>query len=390
MKIILITSRVPYTLEKGDKLRIYHHLKELSKNNEIHLFAFDFEKKGDKNLESLQKICKTITIIKHSNIKKYFNVIIAFFKGLPLQVGFFYSNKTKKLFLKKISEIQPDHIYTHLIRTSEYVKNVNISKTLDLADAISLNLQRSSKKVSFFKKIIYEIEAKRAKKYENYIFDKFDNKLLVSESDRKFIPHENRNEIFIIPMGVNFNQFQPKISVKDIDILFSGNMKYFPNIDGALFLIEEILPLLLLKKKDIKIMIAGTNPPNKIMKYASNNIIVTGWVKDIAECYNRAKISVAPMRVGTGLQNKILEAMAMKLPCITTELSNRSLNAENNQEIIIANDKNEIADAVLNLLNNNELYEKIANNAYAFVRKNFIWEEIGKYLNEIIQNTKKK
>ena len=130
-------------------------------------------------------------------------------------------------------------------------------------------------------------------------------------------------------------------------------------------------------------------PDKKVLQLASENVEVTGWVKDITTYYAAAKIFVAPMQIGTGLQNKLLEAMAMKLPCVTSQLANNALGAEHQNSILIGNQPEEYYEHIISLLENKNLYNDIATSGYDFVKKNYTWEGTKQKLNELIINTKK-
>ncbi|MGI6719163.1 MAG: glycosyltransferase [Bacteroidales bacterium] len=385
MKIVVLLPRVPYPTIKGDKLRSYNFIRELSKNHEIHLFAIDEEKTKAEHIDHLRQFCASIYVAPISKFTIFINVLKAFFKGLPFQVGFYYSKPVHKKFNNYLNEVKPDRIFCQLIRVAEYVKDINdIKKTIDIQDTMSVNVLRNSTSSNWLKKHILKLESKRLVKYENKIFDYFENKIIISKPDRSLYPHANKDDIIIIPNGVNNNYFKPLNIEKEIDVVFTGNMGYLPNIDGSLFLIQDILPILKSKKPNIKIMIAGANPPIKLKNLASDNVIITGWVQDIRNCYAKSKVFIAPMRIGTGLQNKLLEAMAMKLPCITTPTANNSLGATYNESILIGKTKEELAKNILTLLDNKEKADEIANNGYKFVINNYNWETNGKKLEEII------
>jgi glycosyltransferase involved in cell wall biosynthesis len=135
-------------------------------------------------------------------------------------------------------------------------------------------------------------------------------------------------------------------------------------------------------------MLAGASPDRKVLSLKSERVTVTGWMDDIRDAYAASKIFIAPMRIGTGLQNKLLEAMSMKLPSITTPLANDALKAKDGEEILIGETSKELAKKIILLLNNNNDYERIANNGYRFVKSNYSWEEATEKLNQIIHNTK--
>jgi glycosyltransferase involved in cell wall biosynthesis len=161
-------------------------------------------------------------------------------------------------------------------------------------------------------------------------------------------------------------------------------MSYPPNVDAAQFLINEILPLVKKRISDVKIQIAGANPSIMVRQLNSSNVTVTGWVDDLRNCYANSRVFVAPMRIGTGLQNKLLEAMAMGIPCVSTVLCNSALHAKSDEEILLGNTADEIADCIVKLLLYSKLREDISNNALAFVKNNFNWEINIKQLNNLI------
>ena len=112
-------------------------------------------------------------------------------------------------------------------------------------------------------------------------------------------------------------------------------MSYPPNVNAVMYIAKEIFPLLLKHKPDIKLLIAGATPTNAVKSLANANIHVSGWMDDIRDAYNESSIFLAPLQIGTGLQNKLLEAMSMELPCITSALANNALKACDGEEILI-------------------------------------------------------
>jgi len=148
----------------------------------------------------------------------------------------------------------------------------------------------------------------------------------------------------------------------------------------------KILPFVLKRKPDITLLIAGASPHLRVSVLKSSNVDVTGWVSDMRECYAAARIFIAPMQLGTGLQNKLLEAMAMQVPCITSPLANLALQAKENEEILIANTPEEYADHILMLLNNPARSKEIAMNGYNYVLRNYSWERETAKIEELIQH----
>ncbi|MBI5218655.1 MAG: glycosyltransferase [Bacteroidia bacterium] len=389
MKILVILPRVPYPLEKGDKLRAFNQIKYLSKNHLVHLYAINDTKLHKDAIRVLGSFCYSVTLFNISKISIIINVIKAYFTGKPLQVGYFYNKKAHRQILEVIEKNKPDHIYCQLVRVAEYVKDLKIPKTLDYQDAFSKGVERRITNAPFYKKLIFQIEFKRLQKYEQYIFPYFDNKTIISEQDREHIQHPEKNNISIITNGVDTDYFKPFDAKKIYDLVFTGNMNYPPNIDGAEFLAKNVLPLLLKKYPFIKLLIAGASPSARVLALKSENVIVSGWVDDMRKCYAESRIFIAPMHLGIGLQNKLLEAMAMQIPCITSDLANNALKAEDNKEILIGKNPEDYVRHISYLTENPEKAQELAMNGYAFVIKKYNWDINNSVLEQIIIHTPK-
>jgi len=369
MKIFVLLSRVPYPLEKGDKLRAFNQIKELAKSNTIILCALNPDSNLDKQkaFSELQPYCHSINFLDLPIQKRLWNMGKAFFASVPIQSGYFYNNAAAKEINRLIKTYNPEHIYCQFIRTTEYVKHINIKKTLDYQDVLSHGLKRRMKNTSFFKKPFFKMEYKRVLNYENKVFDIFDNKTIISIPDKNLIPHINKEEIHVIPNGVDHAFFKPLNRKKTVDVVFTGNMAYPPNVDAAEYLIKHIMPIVWKKRPSTTVLLAGASPVKKVLSLQSKLVKVSGWMDDIRDSYSSAQIFIAPMRIGTGLQNKLLEAMSMKIPSITTPLANDALQAKNGKEILIGANANELASHIIVLLNNQTLYETIAQSGYNFV-----------------------
>jgi len=390
MRIFVLLSRIPYPLEKGDKLRAFHQVKVLSEKHEIILCALNPLPKIDKQkaFEQLQPFCRSINFIDLPASGRAANILKAYFSGLPLQSGYFFSRRANRKIKALIAEYNPDHLFAQLSRTARYLMDVPIKKTLDYQDAFSYGLKRRADKSGWPMTAVFRLEHKRMQAFEKEIFDKFDNKIIISEQDRRFIPHADNKTITVVRNGVDMDFFHPLSRKKTREIVFTGNMNYPPNVDAARFLAKEIMPLVWQKKPDALLLLAGASPHAKVRNLENARIKVSGWLDDIREAYAGSRVFIAPMRMGTGLQNKLLEAMAMKIPCVTTPLANAALKAKEKKEILTGNSAKELADALLFLLENDEARQKMAIHAFAFVKKNYHWQQATLPLVELIEKSK--
>ena len=386
MKILFITPRIPYPINKGDKLRAYHFLRLLKKESEIILFSLDYENTViDHKL--LEEICDQFFFEKISILRILFNLFIAPFRKIPFQVSFFYSPRIKIKLNKIIEEYKPDIMVTQLIRTAEYiVDNSTIPKILDYIDAISEGLKRRKEESNIFVKFFLNIEYKRVKNYEKEIAKNFDKKIIITEHEKQYLPVENKDTIYVIPNGVDSEYFKPSIVEKEYDLLFIGNLEYIPNILAAKFITNEILPMLKIKYPHLKVLIAGANPSKKVLSLSSPNVKILGWVDDIREYYSKSKIFIAPLFIGTGLQNKLLEAMSMEMPSIVSDLVQNGICASKDNSIKIARSSMEFVTEITFLLSNPDIARDIGKKAREFVIKYYNWNIVEQKLKNIILN----
>jgi sugar transferase (PEP-CTERM/EpsH1 system associated) len=382
-----LLSRVPYPLDKGDKLRAYHQLKALSKRHEIYLFALNDVSLNKNAVNILASFCEEVHIFQLSKASIAWNLLCFFFSKRPFQCGYFYNKRAKKKIDALLKTINPDHIYAQLIRTAEYVKHQTINKTIDYQDVFSKGIFRIMEQSPAWKRFFYNMEYKRVKRYEKEIFNYFDNKTIITEVDRSLIKHPENDKIIVIPNGVDTDFFCPIVCEKQFDLIFTGNMSYTPNVQAAEYLVEMILPQLLKKYPNIRIVLCGTTPSFKVNALQGKHVVVTGWVEDIRLYYAQSRVFIAPMLLGTGLQNKLLEAMAMKIPCITSPLASKPLDIVSQKEILICNSVLGYVDAIDMLFSQPELYNTIASNGYEFVKKNYNWNTTCEILENLIVNT---
>jgi glycosyltransferase involved in cell wall biosynthesis len=157
-------------------------------------------------------------------------------------------------------------------------------------------------------------------------------------------------------------------------------MSYLPNVESVKYTVNEIMPLL---PEHFKFLISGTDPSSTVKSLASEKITITGRVNDIRLSYLKGKVFIVSMWSGTGQQNKILEALALGIPCVTTKAVNDSIGAQTDKEILLAETRDEFVQHILQLTSNQALYQMIATNGKQFVRENYSWKQKGEILNSI-------
>lgn len=378
-KIAVILSRFPYPLEKGDKLRAYYQLKELSKKYEVHLFCLTNEAPSEKLLAKLS-FCQSIEYFVLNKWGQRFSLLKNFFFKTPFQVAYFYNRKAKKKWDNFIERNQVDYLYHQLLRTAEYGKDkIKYTKTLDYQDVLSVGMERMAGKQKWPMKWLYKSEAKRLKRYEYRMFNYFEHHTIISEQDKKLIPHPLRDEIIVVPNGISEKFLKPSIQLeKKYDLCFVGNLSYPPNIESCRFIFNEIVK----EMPKLKVLFSGANPVKEIQEMKAPNLELRPWVEDIRVSYLESKILVAPMFISTGMQNKILESMALGVPCITTPMANNAVAANDGSEILLVTKANEFRDKINYLLLNPSVYQEMSENARKWVEERYKWDKTTEILME--------
>ncbi len=388
MKIVVILSRVPFPLEKGDKLRAYHQLKELHKHHEVILCCLSDTVVHPKAEEAIQEIASQFHIFKLRKWRIVINLFFGLFSPKPFQVHYFYQRRIHQEIKKIIESEDPDHIYCQLIRTAEYAKHEhNYAKTLDYQDAFSKGMERREQNSTGLQREIIAMERKRLIAYENIIFEYFELKTIISAEDRRFIYHPERKDIAVITNGIDVDFFNPQYKVeKKYDLVFTGNMSYPPNVETAEFIAKTVLPKLQEFLPGIKVLLAGSSPHKRVQQLSKiPGITVSGWVADIRDAYASGKLFFAPMQIGTGLQNKLLEAMAMEIPCITSDLANRSLKAKSGHDLMVGESCEDYVRDILEILLDIDKQQIIGKAGRQFVKNRFSWKKSVQELEKLME-----
>ncbi len=394
MKILVVLPRFPYPLEKGDKLRAYHQILELSKRHEIHLFAVSHSKVTPEQRAALEPYCKTISVVTPTRFTSWFNILRNYFRSKSLQMGYWDSARARRTVKELVKQIQPDVVYNQMVRTVPFVARLPFPKVMDFQDSLSLNTERRMEQSKGLWRSILHYEFKMLRSTEYNAFKIFDALTIISEVDSEAIPHKKNGEIHLVPNGVDFDYFDPRnVSLPDTQysIVFTGNMSYAPNVDAACFLVKEVMPLVWEYCPYATVLIAGADPKPAVRALASKaqkpeKVTVSGRMPDIREAYVASQVFVAPMRIGSGLQNKLLEAMAMQKPCVTTSLANAALGATSGDQLFVGDSKEELAHWICLLLGTEDVRTRIAQEGYRFVRERYSWPAAVQPLENIFNN----
>jgi sugar transferase (PEP-CTERM/EpsH1 system associated) len=386
MKILVLSSRFPYPLEKGDKLRMYFQIRELSQYHDIVLCALTEEAVSENDRAQLEPFCSAIYVFRRRKLRVFLNLFLALFNRRPFQVAYFFDARLRLKIHRVIERESPGHIYCQLIRTAEFVQDIPLPKTLDYMDNFSAWSAKIAGQAAFPASLFWRWESKKVAAFERAIFHCFDHHTIISKQDREALGFAEKTGIHCIPNGVDTGFFQPKSNSKTrYAVAFVGNMGYYNNVKAATMLVKDIMSLVWQTRPDAKVLLAGARPAPEVLHLAKPNVTVSGWMDDIRDAYASAAIFVAPIVLAVGLQNKILEAMSMGVPCVTTSRINDAIGATPGEEILLADDAEEFAARILELMGNEPLRQKLGIAGQSFAGKNFSWQRAVQKLNDLIQ-----
>ena len=378
MKILFATPRFPYPPLKGDQAVPYYRIRVLSERHEITLLSMyeaDAELSGIKHLSTF---CKEIRAVKLPKWQSMANIALRGpFSSLPFQVLYYQSSIFNTELRNLLQKTSFDVVHAFMLRLVPYLSGIATPKILELIDSMQLNMQRRTERESIPWCWIFQEELRRVTPFERHIGALFDEMVVVSERDRLLIPGDN---ISVVPLGVDSNVFRPDGMPKRQvpTLVFSGNLGYAPNLDAVKWFTEKCLARIQKEIPSAHLIIAGRNPPRQVVSLGlREGITVTGYIESMPAVLNTAHVAVAPMISGSGMQFKILEAMACGLPVVTTTLGLGSITARLSDEILVADDDKTFSEVVIQLLRNPLLSQTIGERARDFVIRKHSWAAAG-------------
>ncbi|ACU58587.1 glycosyl transferase group 1 [Chitinophaga pinensis DSM 2588] len=382
-KCLLLLTRIPYPPVGGDKLKSYHLIKILNKHYDLNVIVITDESadNADANqfLSTHSAAYKIFSFPKH---RFYINALAGLLGKEPIQVAYYYFREVKKYIDGLLP--QTDFIIANLIRTVKYIEYTDKPKFLDIVDSIAINYKNAIDKVSsVFWKSIYKVEIPRITAIEERSIRTFNATFFVNKQESEHWAQTGK--VRWIPNGVNpklydYSKTNPQYRNA---IVFFGKMDYQPNIDAVTWYLKNVHSLI---SPDLVFYIVGVHPAPAVIKLAekNKNVIVTGFIEDPYEIINSARAVIAPMQTGAGIQNKILESMALGKVVVATSLAARPIvGARDGEDLLVSDDPVQFAGYLNELGQDNHPYAKVAANA-KILMQNYTWERYEKTLTALI------
>jgi len=381
MKILFLCHRIPYPPNKGDKLRAFNILKHLSQKHTIDLLTLADDKKDLRYQEDLKSYCRKVeTFYFHPFIAKL-KILLYLFSSKPLTLPYFFHSKLKKQITRLISQHSYDLLFLYSSSMVQYVLDLNNTPpmVIDFVDADSQKWHDYAKLAKFPQSIIYQSEGKKLGRYEGKIAPHFKAITVVSDQEKKKLTqYVKTDNIYEVKNGIDLSFYEAASEFKrdNKDLLFIGALFYFAYIDGILHFYKHAFGKIKKAHPDTVFHVVGADPVKKIRNLNSDkNMRITGFVPDIIPYLQKAAVYVVPLRMAPGIQNKILEAMAMRVPVVATPAAIAGIDAVPGRDLLVEEDPVKFASSVIQLLQKPDLRQEIAENARRLVENEYNWNK---------------
>lgn len=387
MKILFIAPYVPSRI----RVRPFQFIKELAARHEVHVLALGEVGGGDaRGSEELARLVKDFQVVRHSKIRGIAQALAALPTAVPMCAAFCWSPAMTRAVEKSVSEAGFDVVHIEHLRAAHFASACgDLPVVFDAVDCLTgLFGQMQRAKRNPVGKLVMAEETWKLRRYEPRVLPRFDRVIVTSSSEREeFCSLDPTLRIDVLPNGVDTEYFAPQGMCKTPRrVVFSGKMSFDPNVQAALWFAENIFVALKDRYADAEFVIVGSDPPTEVKRLCTiPGVTVTGYVDDIRPYLDSSSIAVAPMQVAAGIQNKVLEAMAMGLPVVATPIATRAFG-KNCPGIIQAADAQQMIDNVSALMDDPDLAARIGRCGREEVLQNFSWASSVHKLERIYQD----
>ena len=361
-EILYLAHRIPYPPNKGDKIRSYHLLKHLSQRYRVHLGAFIDDESDRKYRNSVKSLCGETCLINLNPAIARMRSLSGFFSGQPLTLPY-YRDSGLQQWINNILETRTIRmILVFSSAMAQYVSQLEATpRIIDFVDVDSDKWMQYSSAKRWPMSWIYRRESRLLLKHERWIAENFSNSTFVSRAEADLFKQLAPNAIKKIAYfnnGVDSDYFSPEHDFqnpymeREPVLVFTGAMDYWANVDAVDWFSRAIFPNVRMRFPKAEFFIVGARP-NPVVKALAKlpGITVTGSVPDVRPYLAWASLAVAPLRIARGIQNKVLEAMAMGKIVVASPQAMEGIDAVPGQELIVAQNESDFAEQIITLLN---------------------------------------
>jgi len=382
MRILALTPRLPWPPVGGDKLRAHAFLSRLSRAHAVDLLSF--VEHADEEAQARELALRhpgiSVETVRLAPWRSRANSLLGLASREPLQVHYYRSAQMRARVEARLSSTRYDAVYVHLLRMAQYVEHhTELRRVLDMTDAISMVFARAQAVRRDWFRIVNAIEWARVRRYEPEIVRRFDATVLIAEVDARELARNGAPEkrLAVVNNGVDRKYFAPTAETYEARrAVFVGNLHSFANADAALRIAREIMPAIRTELADASVDIVGVNPPASVRAYSGRDgVTVTGAVDDVRPYVERAALSLCPVRVAGGVQNKILESLALGVPVVTSAEGFEGLGARGEEDgLLVARDVHGFRRASVSLMLDTAMRRELGRRGVEFIARCYDWD----------------
>jgi polysaccharide biosynthesis protein PslH len=398
MKILWVKSDFLHPADRGGQIRTLEMLKCLHARHEIHYVAFE-DGKNPEGLSRSSEYCSRAYPVRHSvpphRSPRFLGQLLqGLISPVPVAVKRYTSSRMERQIRALLEQQKFDTLVCDFLFPAPNIPDVSRS-VLFQHNVESVIWRRHFEQANNpMKKAYFGLQARRMQAFERVVCRRAGHIVAVSEADRETMHGLFGVErVSSINTGVDVQYFAPprsvaaKESARFADLIFTGSMDWLPNIDAAQFFAAEVLPYIRKERPNCRIMIAGRRPASAIKELAQRDsgIVVTGTVPDVRPYLWGSTVAIVPLRIGGGTRLKIFEAMAARLPVVSTSIGAEGLPVTEGEHIAIADNPERFARCCLDLLTDADLRQRRADRAWQLVSRQFSWSAVSTEFESALQ-----
>jgi sugar transferase (PEP-CTERM/EpsH1 system associated) len=355
--LLFLAHRIPFPPNKGDKIRSFHLLRHLGARYEIHLGAFVDDPADWQYEDALKPYCASIKLLPLHPRRARLASLVGLLSGEALTLPYYRSGELKRWAADLATSGRVTRGLAFSSAMAQFMPASLARRVLDMVDVDSDKWTQYAPTQRWPLSWVYAREGRRLAEWEARVAQDFDATLLVSDDEAALLqqrmPHA-RHKIGAFENGVDADYFSPARDYPDPyppavkGIVFTGAMDYWPNVDAVSWFADRIFPAVRNAVPNAQFTIVGSRPTGDVMALARQpGVVVTGSVPDIRPWLAHAACAVAPLRIARGVQNKVLEAMAMARPVVASAQAAEGIRAEAGRDFVLAQGEAEFARAVV-------------------------------------------
>lgn len=375
--ILFLAHRVPYPPDRGDKIRSYHLLRHLAAQRRVHLAAFADDPR-DMDRPELAAVTSSRAIVRRTKSQAVAG-LQALASGRPLSLTAFDHAAMRRAVAEVLTRQDIETIFVFSSQMAQYVPAATRQRVImDFVDMDSAKFAAYASAAKGPKRWMLAREARLLMAYETEVAARADASLFVSEAEAGLFRRSTGAEAHAIENGIDTGYFDPSVDFEHVEaggalIVFTGQMDYRPNVEAVTWFVEDILPRVRAIHPDAGFAIVGRNPGDAVRALArQEGVIVTGEVKDVRGWLAAAAVVVAPLKLARGIQNKVLEAMAMARPVVASSAAAEGI--DHNGTIAVGETEAGMTEAVTLLLGDPQNALELGRDARARVMARYGWD----------------